>query len=152
MSDRAMPGNAARYAELTHAARQARERAYAPYSGFAVGAALLTTRGDVVVGCNVENASLGLTICAERSAVFAAVAAALLTSPARGVGIEAIAVVADSDEPVGPCGACRQVLHEFGPGCVVIAANLSGATRTWRLAELLPVPFGPWSRGHGSSP
>lgn len=141
-----MPANSSRYAELTNAARQARERAYAPYSGFAVGAALLTTRGDVVVGCNVENASLGLTVCAERNAVFAAIAAGLLGGPAGDAAIEAIAVVADSDAPVSPCGACRQVLHEFGPGCVVIAANLSGAIRTARLGELLPAPFGPWNQ------
>lgn len=152
MSELATPGISSQYAELIDAARLARERAYAPYSGFAVGAALLTASGEVVAGCNVENASLGLTICAERNAVFAAVAAALLGDPAGETTIEAIAVVADSEDPVSPCGACRQVLHEFGPDCIVIAANLSGAVRAARLNELLPGAFGPWKRGPDCSP
>lgn len=134
----------AQYAELVRAAAVARDRAYAPYSGFAVGAALLTSRGDVVLGCNVENASYGLTICAERTAVFTGVATALLARGPGGPTIAAIAVVAAGDEPVSPCGACRQVLHEFGAGCIVIAANLTGAIRVTPLTELLPWAFGSW--------
>lgn len=139
-----LTGPAERYRELIDAATRARERAYAPYSRFPVGAALLTTRGDTITGCNVENASFGLTVCAERNAVFAAVAAALLGGSPGGPAIAAIAVVAASDGPVFPCGACRQVLHEFGPGCVVIAANVAGHVTVVALAELLPRPFGPW--------
>lgn len=134
------------YDELVRAARAARERAYAPYSGFAVGAALLTTRGEVVAGCNVENVSYGLTVCAERAAVFAAVAGGQLGGARSGLAIAAIAVVAAGDEPVSPCGACRQVLLEFGPACIVVAADLAGQLRIAPLTELLPHPFGPWPR------
>lgn len=119
---------------LVAAAQAARERAYAPYSRFRVGAAVLAG-GDVFAGCNVENASYGLTVCAERTAVFGAVVAGYRT-------IEAVAVVSDGPAPVAPCGACRQVLHEFGPSMTVI---MHGGDRTdvRPLAELLPVAFGP---------
>ncbi len=116
---------------LIEAASAVRQRAYAPYSHFAVGAALLTTDGRVVRGCNVENISFGLTLCAERSAVVAALAEG-------HVSFQAIAIVADTDVPISPCGACRQVLAEFSPDLVVITANLSGRTETFSLAELLP--------------
>ena len=116
---------------LIDAARLAREQAYAPYSRFAVGAALRTKGGRVFVGCNVENLSFGLTICAERAAVFAAVAAGERE-------FEALAVVADSREPVTPCGACRQVLAEFSPALPVCSANLQGEVFQSSIAELLP--------------
>src|SRR5882757_848279 len=102
---------------LLAAAREVRQSAYAPYSHFQVGAALRTTSGRVFCGCNVENLSFGLTICAERAAVFAAVAAG-------ETQFEAIAVVADSVQPVTPCGACRQVLAEFSTDLQICSANL----------------------------
>lgn len=114
-----------------NAAKSARERAYAPYSKFAVGAALLTAEGEVFTGCNVENLSFGLTICAERSAVFAAI------SSGRRAFVR-IAICADSKEPVTPCGACRQVLAEFAPDIEVITANLGGEEYRARMSELLP--------------
>ncbi|MDB6151233.1 MAG: cytidine deaminase [Chthoniobacter sp.] len=117
--------------QLIERAKDARERAYAPYSRFAVGAALLTTSNEVFCGCNVENLSYGLTSCAERNAVFAAVQAGQRR-------FTAVAVVADSKAPVTPCGACRQVLAEFGLDLVVISANLQGATYETGIAELLP--------------
>ena len=119
------------FTTLIEAARQAREQAYAPYSRFAVGAALRTKSGRVFTGCNVENLSFGLTICAERVAVGAAVAAGERQ-------FEALAVVADSREPVTPCGACRQVLAEFSMTLPVCSANLEGAVYETTIAELLP--------------
>lgn len=134
---------------LLKAAWAARRNAYAPYSRFRVGAAILTSAGEIVAGCNVENASFGLTNCAERTAVFAARAAGKLGSAAkRGIGggpsIIAVAVVGRGATPPSPCGACRQVLNEFGPHCVIICENLHGARLTTSLAELLPQAFGPW--------
>ena len=117
--------------ELVSAARQAREKAYAPYSRFQVGAALRNTSGRVFCGCNVENLSFGLTICAERAAVFAAVAAG-------ETAFEAIAVVADSIQPVTPCGACRQVLAEFSSDLKICSENLQGQRFESTIAELLP--------------
>ena len=115
------------------AAVAAMERAYAPYSKFPVGAAALTEDGRIVSGCNVENVSLGLTICAERSAVAAAVA--------NGEkDFVAIAVVAESAEPAVPCGACRQVLAEFNPELKVIASTSSGKIQELVLSDLLPRP------------
>jgi cytidine deaminase len=116
---------------LLASAREAREKAYAPYSRFSVGAALRGKSGRVYRGCNVENLSFGLTCCAERNAVFAAVAEGERE-------FEAIAIVADSKEPVTPCGACRQVLAEFGLDLEVCSGNLEGATYTASLRELLP--------------
>lgn len=116
---------------LIEQAKAVRQNAYAPYSRFAVGAAVLAKSGRVYCGCNVENLSFGLTICAERNAVFAAVAAGERE-------FEAIAVVADSREPVTPCGACRQVLAEFGPDLAVCSANLEGLTFESTIRELLP--------------
>jgi cytidine deaminase len=129
--------------ELVALARVARERAYAPYSGFRVGAALLTERGEVVCAGNVENASSGLSMCAERSAVFAAVAA--------GHGrFEAIAVAGDGSQPVTPCGACRQVLREFPRGTalrVLCAGETGEGLLDTTLGELLPRSFGPENLG-----
>ncbi len=120
--------------QLLDQARQARERAYAPYSHFRVGAAALTTTGKIFSGCNIENASYGATICAERVAIFAAVAAGCrdLTS---------LAVITDTPEPAAPCGLCRQVLAEFNPDCLVIMGTTSGLWRLANLKELLPLAF-----------
>ena len=112
-------------------ALEARGMAYAPYSRFAVGAALETANGKVFLGCNVENLSFGLTICAERNAVFAAVAAGERE-------FVRIVIVADSQEPVSPCGACRQVLAEFAERMEVRCVNLQGKEFHARLDELLP--------------
>jgi cytidine deaminase len=119
---------------LVAAARRARERAHAPYSHFKVGAALLTQSGALVTGCNIENASYGLTLCAERVAVFKAVSEGL-------VRFSAIAVVADSPRPTAPCGACRQILWEFCGDIVVHVADLQGHVTSLRVADLLPLPF-----------
>lgn len=116
---------------LVSAAREVREKAYAPYSRFQVGAALRTKSGRVFCGCNVENLSFGLTVCAERAAVFAAVAAG-------ETQFEAIAVVADSVQPVTPCGACRQVLAEFSSDLQICSANLQGERYESTIGELLP--------------
>ncbi len=117
--------------QLVEAAWQAREAAYAPYSNFAVGAALLATDGRIFLGCNVENISYGLTNCAERVAIGAAIAAG-----ARE--FLAVAVVAATGVPISPCGACRQVLAEFGVPRVILA-NRSERLE-FRLEELLPRP------------
>ncbi|HAG07745.1 MAG TPA: rRNA maturation RNase YbeY [Peptococcaceae bacterium] len=119
--------------ELLEAARRAMENAYAPYSGIRVGAAVRTASGAVFTGCNVENASYGLTLCAERAAVAAAVAAGHRD-------VVAIAVVSDAEKVHSPCGACRQTLHEFNPDMLVIHTNPAG-THRYRLRELLPAAF-----------
>ena len=120
--------------QLVDAAIEARKAAYAPYSQFAVGAALLAQDGRVFTGCNVENSSYGLSVCAERIAVFKAVS--------EGVReFSAIAIVADTKEPVSPCGACRQVLAEFSPNLMVIMSNLEKEQQLKSLSELLPYPF-----------
>ncbi len=120
--------------ELMKMAIEARQNAYAPYSHFAVGAALLAESGKVYTGCNIENASYGLTCCAERNAIFAAVGAGERR-------FKMLAVAADSPEPVTPCGACRQVIAEFGIPLVVMG-NLKEATKTMTAEELLPYGFG----------
>jgi cytidine deaminase len=118
------------------AAESARRAAYAPFSRFQVGAALLCDGGQVVRGCNVENASFGLTVCAERNAVGAMVVA----GSKRAV---AVALVVDSKRPTPPCGMCRQVLAEFGEAGLVIASRtLGGVEAQWTLGELLPHQFG----------
>ena len=125
-----------KYADLVEAANQARQRAYAPYSDFPVGAALLSQSGKVYAGCNVENASYGLTICAERVAVFRAVCEGERE-------FRAIAVVTETGS--SPCGACRQVLSEFAGDMDVVIADTRGNSRVYHLRELFPRPFPGWS-------
>ncbi len=120
--------------DLVSMARRARERARADYSRFKVGAALETADGQVFTGCNIENATYGLTICAERVAVFKAMS--------EGHGrFTRIAVVADTGEPTPPCGPCRQILWEFAGDIEVILANMTEETGRYRLSDLLPLPF-----------
>ena len=119
---------------LLTAARDARTRALAPYSGFPVGAALLASDGRVFTGCNVENASYGLTMCAERVALFKA-----LSEGARE--FDGLVVVADSMTPTSPCGACRQLLWEYCGDIDIVLANLTAIVATHRLRDLFPLPF-----------
>lgn len=122
--------------ELLAAAREAAGYAYAPYSRFAVGAALLTTGGRILAGCNVENASYGLAICAERNAV-----AAMVAGHPDDREIQLVAVVSPYAAPCFPCGACRQVLREFN--CQQVLVDEGGGVRSHRLVDLLPHAFGP---------
>ena len=124
--------------QLVAAARAASERAYAPYSRFRVGAALLGASGATYSGCNVENASFGLTMCAERVAVGCAVAAGER-------GLRALAIYSEADEPAPPCGACRQVLREFAADLPIYLAASGGGWRQVTLADLYPMPFAPSS-------
>ncbi|HEY3119103.1 MAG TPA: cytidine deaminase [Vicinamibacteria bacterium] len=120
--------------ELALFAREARESAYAPFSRFKVGAAVRLAGGKVITGCNVESASYGLTMCAERVAVFKAVSEGLTR-------FEAVAVVADSPRLTAPCGACRQVLWELCGDVPLRIEDLRGRARTVKMSELLPLPF-----------
>lgn len=119
---------------LIRAATEARERAIAPYSRYTVGAALRTAGGTIVRGCNIENATYGLTMCAERVALFTALAAGERA-------FDALAVVSPSAEPATPCGPCRQLLWEYCGDLEIAVANPDGETRHYRLARLLPHPF-----------
>jgi len=122
-------------AHLIAAAKRAMKNAYAPYSKFCVGAAVLTSTGEVFTGCNVENASYGMTNCAERTAIFSAIA-----SDGPKLEIRAVAVVNDHGVASSPCGACRQVIYEFGPEAIIFFPGAKG----WRQAhitELLPEGF-----------
>ena len=116
------------------AARRARRHAHAAYSGFKVGAALETATGIIITGCNIENATYGLTVCAERVAMFKA-----LSEGHRK--FRRVAVVADTEAPTPPCGACRQVLWEFGGNLNVVLANLTDEKGMHELKDLLPLPF-----------
>jgi cytidine deaminase len=119
---------------LIEEATRVRENAYAPYSDYKVGAALLTRSGTIYRGCNIENSAYGMTICAERVALGAAVACA-------DHDLIAIAIVTDDDPPATPCGACRQVLSEFRKDLIVIVANLSGKMLRFKMTDLIPHPF-----------
>ncbi len=123
--------------ELIQHAMEARIRAYMPYSGFAVGSALLDETGVIHYGCNVENGAYGPTNCAERTALFRAIADGV-----RQGAFKAIAIVADTDVPCAPCGVCRQVMFELcPPDMPVIMSNLDGTTRVATVSELLPFAF-----------
>jgi len=122
------------FKELYTAAKKAREYAYAPYSHFLVGAALLSTEGQIFTGCNVENASYGLTICAERTAVFKAVSQGCTS-------FRALLLVTDCETPASPCGACRQVLAEFSLELEVYLCNLEGKMVHTNVDKLLPYTF-----------
>ncbi len=119
---------------LVAAARAARERAVADFSGFKVGAALETADGQIVTGCNIENASYGLTVCAERVAIFKAISEGHRA-------FTRMVVVADTESPTPPCGACRQIMWEFCGAIEVTLANLTAVTATLNMKDLLPLPF-----------
>src|SRR5437879_11778974 len=119
---------------LIDAARAVRLNAFAPFSHFLVGAALETADGQIITGCNVENATYGLTICAERVAVFKAISEGHRA-------FTRIAIVADTDAPTPPCGACRQILWEFGGNLEIILASLTEEKGRHQLHDLLPLPF-----------
>jgi len=120
------------YQELIAAAKLARKKAYVPYSNFAVGAAILTEDDQIYTGCNVENASYGLSNCAERTAIFKAI------SERGEIKLKAIAVVGDTEGPCSPCGACRQVISEFGDDDLeIVMTNLEGDTLIKSISELL---------------
>lgn len=121
-------------AELIEAARVARENAYAPYSGFSVGVALLAADGRVFTGVNVENASIGLSVCAERNAIAKAVSDGVRS-------FTKLAVVTDSPEPTMPCGMCRQVIWEFGHDIEILVAGAGDSVIKTSIAELFPRPF-----------
>lgn len=122
--------------ELLKMAEEARANAYVPYSHFQVGAALLCDSGNIYTGCNIENASYSMTICAERTALAKAISAGERS-------FTALAVVCDTKGPGSPCGACRQFIVEFSPGCRVIMGNLRGDVLVRTVAELLPGFFSP---------
>ncbi len=121
--------------ELINKAKNAREHSYSPYSRFKVGAALKTKNGMVFTGCNIENSSYSLSICAEREAIFKAISAGERD-------LDTIAVVTDSDKLTTPCGACRQVMWEFSKDMTIVVANLKGEKKEFKIKELLAHPFG----------
>ena len=121
---------------LLRAAKSAMKNAYAPYSHFRVGAAILTAKGEIFSGCNVENASYGMTICAERTAIFSAVA-----KSGPQLDIVAVAVVNDQGVPCSPCGACRQVIYEFGPKAAIYFLSKKNTWEEAAITDLLPEGF-----------
>ncbi len=130
-------------ADLLRRAREVRNRAYAPYSHFRVGAVIVTADGYVFEGVNVENASYRVTTCAEQSAI-----ATMVSAGVRGP-VVAVAVVGDGKDPCTPCGACRQTIFEFGPDATVYASGDAGRPLVMRVAELLPYGFGPMRLAQG---
>jgi cytidine deaminase len=127
--------SAAMRERLLRSARKVMKNAYAPFSKFRVGAAILTSKGRIFAGCNVENSSYGMTNCAERTAIFAAIA-----KDGPGLEIRAVAVVNDHGVPCSPCGACRQVIYEFGPRAIIIYDGADGPKQNL-ITELLPEAF-----------
>jgi cytidine deaminase len=136
----ALAGGSRQRTVLVERAMAAMERAYAPYSGFRVGAALLAADGSITEGCNVENASYPAGICAERAAVASAVA--------RGVrAFSTIVIATEAERPTPPCGICRQVMMEFAPRLEVVSVTRGGANARWTMSDLLPEAFTPTSLG-----
>jgi cytidine deaminase len=133
MRKNSLPANARE--RLLRSAQKAMKNAHAPYSKFRVGAAILTTSGKIFAGCNVENASYGMTNCAERTAIFSAVA-----ELGPKMEIRAVAVTNDKGVPCSPCGACRQVIYEFGPEAIIFFEGASGPKQS-PITELLPEGF-----------
>ena len=124
-----------KYEKLIKEAERAKKKAYTPYSKFKVGAAVLCADGKIFTGCNIENASFGLTVCAERVAIFKAISEG-------STKFEAIAVISDTEKPCSPCGACRQVMSEFCEDAPLIMANSKGDVKIKKVKELLPEAFG----------
>ncbi len=122
------------YQKLIDQAKEARLKAYVPYSNFAVGSALMTENGTIFSGCNIENVSLGITICAERVTIYKAISNGFKS-------FKAIAIVGDTEEPCSPCGACRQVMIEFSPNMEVIMTNLQNMIEIVKAKDLLPFAF-----------
>ncbi len=122
------------FQKLINKAEEARLNAYAPYSKFTVGSAVMTKEGVIFTGCNIENASLGLSICAERVAIYKAVSSGYKS-------FKALAIIGDTEEPCTPCGACRQVMLEFSPDMEVIMTNLNQKIKITKAKELLPDIF-----------
>jgi cytidine deaminase len=138
--DEALAPGSRQLTVLAERAMAAMERAYAPYSGFRVGAALLASDGSVTEGCNVENAAYPAGICAERGAISAAIA--------RGVrDFTAIVIATEAERPAPPCGLCRQVMIEFAPQLEVVSVTRGGAEARWTMSDLLPEAFTPTSLG-----
>lgn len=135
MGVRRKPVSGATREDLLRSARKVMKNAYAPFSKFRVGAAILTSKGEVFVGCNVENSSYGMTNCAERTAIFSAIA-----QDGPDLEIQAVAVANDHDVPCSPCGACRQVIYEFGPHAIVLYQGEKGPKESF-ITDLLPEGF-----------
>jgi cytidine deaminase len=133
MSKKVLPANVS--ARLLRSAKKAMKNAYAPYSKFRVGAAILLSNGKIFSGCNVENASYGMTNCAERTAIFSAIAQC-----GPKIEIRAVTVVNDQRVPISPCGACRQVIYEFGPDATIFFQSAQGPKQA-HITELLPEGF-----------
>lgn len=122
------------YEKLLKEAEKARKKAYAPYSKFKVGAAVLTSDGKIFTGCNIENASFGLTVCAERVAISKAISEG-------SYKFEAMVIIGDTNRPCSPCGACRQVISEFGEDIKIVMSNLKGDVKIKKISELLSEAF-----------
>jgi cytidine deaminase len=127
-------GTFVKYQQLVRAARRAQKRSHSPYSNFRVGAALLATSGKVYSGCNIESSSFGLTICAERTAIFKAISEGERQ-------FKAIVIVSDAEDFISPCGACRQVLMDFAKDIDVVICDGADNTRVVKISTLLPLPF-----------